>query len=86
MKKKQQTLPKDINTRKGMRRQSKAIAAAEKTADDGWERLLKIREKLRKAAASKDEVTDSLAKIGEEIVKGWQSEKSAVEILSEMRR
>jgi hypothetical protein len=29
---------------------------------------------------------ERLAKIGEEISKGWQSEKSAVEILSEMRR
>jgi len=27
-----------------------------------------------------------LLKIGEELSKGWQSEKSAVEILSEMRR
>ena len=35
---------------------------------------------------SADEVWDRLMKIGEEISKGWQSEKSAVEILSEMRR
>lgn len=40
-------------------------APPEKSADDVWERLLKIREELGK---------------------GWQSEKSAVEILSEMRR
>lgn len=33
-----------------------------------------------------DEVWEQLLKIGEEIGKGWQSEKSAVEILSEMRR
>ena len=33
-----------------------------------------------------DEVWEQLFKIGEEIGKGWQSEKSAVEILSEMRR
>lgn len=35
---------------------------------------------------SDDEVWERLMKIGEEISKGWQSEKSAVEILSEMRR
>ena len=35
---------------------------------------------------SDDEVWERLLKIGEEIGKGWQSEKSAVEILSEMRR
>ena len=33
-----------------------------------------------------DEVWERLLKLGEEIGKGWQSEKSAVEILSEMRR
>ncbi|HEX5943456.1 MAG TPA: type II toxin-antitoxin system Phd/YefM family antitoxin [Anaerolineales bacterium] len=35
---------------------------------------------------SDDEVWDRLMKIREELGKGWQSEKSAVEILSEMRR
>lgn len=35
---------------------------------------------------SADEVWERLLKIGEEIGKGWESEKSAVEILSEMRR
>ena len=35
---------------------------------------------------SDDEVWDRLTKIREELGKGWQSEKSAVEILSEMRR
>jgi prevent-host-death family protein len=35
---------------------------------------------------SADEVWERLIKIGEEIGKGWQNEKSAVEILSEMRR
>lgn len=35
---------------------------------------------------SDDEVWERLMAIGEEISKGWQSEKSAVEILSEMRR
>ena len=35
---------------------------------------------------STDEVWERLMKIGEEVAKGWQSEKSAVEILSEMRR
>lgn len=33
-----------------------------------------------------DEVWEHLMKIREELGKGWQSEKSAVEILSEMRR
>jgi prevent-host-death family protein len=35
---------------------------------------------------SDDEVWERLMQIGEEISKSWQSEKSAVEILSEMRR
>ena len=35
---------------------------------------------------SDDEVWERLMKIGEKLGKGWQSEKSAVEILSEMRR
>ena len=35
---------------------------------------------------SAHEVWERLMKIGEELGKGWQSEKSAVEILSEMRR
>jgi prevent-host-death family protein len=35
---------------------------------------------------SAEEVWERLMKIGEEISKGWQSGKSAVEILSEMRR
>ena len=38
---------------------------------------------LKKSA---DEVWERLMEIGEELGKGWQSEKSAVEILSEMRR
>ena len=33
-----------------------------------------------------DAVWERLLELGEEIGKGWQSEKSAVEILSEMRR
>jgi prevent-host-death family protein len=33
-----------------------------------------------------DEVWENLMKIRDELGKGWQSEKSAVEILSEMRR
>ena len=33
-----------------------------------------------------DEVWERLQRLGEEIGKGWESEKSAVEILSEMRR
>ena len=33
-----------------------------------------------------DEVWKNLMKIRDELGKGWQSEKSAVEILSEMRR
>jgi len=35
---------------------------------------------------SDDEAWERLMKIREELGKGWQSEKSAVEILSEMRR
>jgi len=35
---------------------------------------------------SDDEVWERLLEIGEELSKGWQNEKSAVEILSEMRR
>ena len=35
---------------------------------------------------SDDEVWERLIKIREELGKGWQNEKSAVEILSEMRR
>ena len=38
------------------------------------------------AKPSDDEVWERLMKIREELGKGWQSEKSAVEILSEMRR
>jgi prevent-host-death family protein len=33
-----------------------------------------------------DEVWERLEKLRDELAKGWQSEKSAVEILSEMRR
>ena len=36
--------------------------------------------------ARADQVWERLEKLREEIGKGWQSEKSAVEILSEMRR
>jgi hypothetical protein len=61
---KKQTTTKDINTHIVKGKRSKVAAASEKTADDGWERLLKIREKLRKDAASKDEVMDRLAKLG----------------------
>ena len=35
---------------------------------------------------SADKVWERLMKLGEEIGQGWQNEKSAVEILSEMRR
>lgn len=35
---------------------------------------------------SDDEVWENLMKLGEEISKNWKNEKSAVEILSEMRR
>jgi prevent-host-death family protein len=38
------------------------------------------------AKSSDEEVWERLMKIGEELGKGWQNEKSAVEILSEMRR
>jgi prevent-host-death family protein len=33
-----------------------------------------------------DDVWERLQRLGEEISKGWESDKSAVEILSEMRR
>jgi prevent-host-death family protein len=33
-----------------------------------------------------DDVWERLERLGEEISKGWESDKSAVEILSEMRR
>ena len=36
--------------------------------------------------SSDDEVWERLTKLREELGKGWQNEKSAVEILSEMRR
>jgi len=35
---------------------------------------------------SADDVWERLRQLGEEIGKGWESDKSAVEILSEMRR
>ncbi len=38
------------------------------------------------ASEKGDEVWERLEKLREELGKGWQSEKSAVEILSEMRR
>lgn len=82
MKKKKQTKSKDIETRAEKEQRGQAAVIA----DDGWERLLWIREQLRKAADSNDEVTKRLGKIGEEAGKSRQSEKSAVEILSEMRR
>jgi len=38
------------------------------------------------AKPSSDEVWERMMKIREELGKGWQNEKSAVDILSEMRR
>jgi prevent-host-death family protein len=38
------------------------------------------------SAEKGDEVWEQLERLGEELAKGWQNEKSAVEILSEMRR
>jgi len=35
---------------------------------------------------TRDQVWESLIKIGEELSKGWKSDRSAVEILSEIRR
>jgi hypothetical protein len=63
--KKEKVTPQDMDIRAEKEGRSKSAAPSENSADDGWERLLKI---------------------GEELGKGWQSEKSAVEILSEMRR
>ena len=92
MKKKKPTKPKDMSIRAGKAKRGIAMPS-EMPVDDGWERLMKIREKLAKrgktaesSEKSDDEVMEHLAKIGEELGKGWQSEKSAVEILSEMRR
>ena len=82
MKKKNPIKPKNIDAGAGKEQRGKAATSA----DDAWERLMKIREKLGKSTTSNNEVTDRLAKIGDEIGKDWQSEKSAVEILSEMRR
>lgn len=65
MKKNKQLKPKDISTHKVKGKHSKATTPLEKSADEVWERLVKI---------------------GEELGKVWQNEKSAVEILSEMRR
>jgi hypothetical protein len=65
MKKKKQLLQKDIDTGKVKSKRSKVSAPSEKTADDGWESLMKIRVELGK---------------------DLESEKSSVEILSEMRR
>jgi hypothetical protein len=86
MRKKKQTNPKEIGIRK-------TTSTSSKPADEAWERLLKIREKLGtpdlaagSSEKSADEVLEQLIKTGEEIGKVWQSEKSAVEILSEMRR
>ena len=67
MKKKQQTKPKV--------KRGNAIAAVEKADEDGWNRLLKLRERLRKAAPH-NEATERLEKLGEEIGKGWQSKKA----------
>jgi hypothetical protein len=82
MKKKKQTKPKDIGTRAEKEQRGKAAVVT----DDGWERLLKLREKLRKTADTNDETIKRLEKLGQAVSKSWQSEKSAVEILSEMRR
>ena len=65
MNKKKQPTQKEIAPHTIKAKRSKIAAASEMTADDGWERLMKLREELGK---------------------GRQSEKSSVEILSEMRR
>lgn len=65
MKKKKQTKPKGISTSVVKGKRGNLAAPSEKSTDEVWEHLMKIREKIGK---------------------GWQSEKSAVEILSEMRR
>lgn len=48
MKKKKQTKPKDISIRAEKGQRGKTALPSEKQIDDRWERLLKIREKLRK--------------------------------------
>ena len=64
MRKKKQSMTEEIGIHPMKNEQGNIAASSEKSADEVWERLIKIREKLGK---------------------GWQSEKSAVEILSEMR-
>jgi hypothetical protein len=41
-----------------------AVSASD---DDGWVRLLKLRERLRKDVTCHDKATENLVKIGEEI-------------------
>ena len=92
MRKKKQPKTEEIGIRELKRRASEVIRAVKE------ERARYVITQRGKPAAiivpldaapsekSADEVWEQLLKIGEEIGKGWQSEKSAVEILSEMRR
>jgi hypothetical protein len=62
------------------KKQPKTTSISARTAKKKWRKVAAASTK------SADEAWKRLIKMGEELGKGWQSEKSAVEILSEMRR
>jgi prevent-host-death family protein len=92
MRKKKQPRTEEIGIRELKSRASEVIRAVKE------ERARYVVTKRGKPAAiivpldvappeqSADEVWEHLLELGEEISKGWQSDKSAVEILSEIRR
>ncbi len=90
--KKKQVQPEEIGIRELKTRASEVVRAVkEKRAryvvtQRGVPAALIIPVDAVVTKPSDDEVWKRLMKLGEEISKGWQSEKSAVEILSEMRR
>lgn len=90
--KKKQTQPEEIGIRELKVRASEVVRAVkEKRAryvvtQRGVPAALIIPLDAVVTKPSDDEVWERLMKIREELGKGWQSEKSAVEILSEMRR
>ena len=92
MKKKKQSKTEEIGIRELKSRASEVVRAVKE------ERARYVITQRGKPAAiiipidaappekSVDEVWERLIKLGEEIGKNWESKKSAVEILSEMRR
>jgi len=92
MRKKKQPTTEEIGIRELKSRVSEVIRAVKE------ERVRYVVTQRGKAAAliipldaaplakADDEVWERLMQLGEEIGKGWKSDKSAVEILSEMRR